>query len=399
MLSTYTKLLNVPGAWQFSAAGFLARMPIAMNALGILLLVSMTTGSYAFAGVVSGCYTLAAAVASPFSSRLVDRFGQSRVLLPVGLADAAFMIVLAFTVIWQLPSAVIVVAALVAGTAHPNIGSMVRARWVALLGSDPRLRTAFAWESVLDEFIFTLGPIVTTFLAISVAPASPLFVAAVLTAFGALLLVAQKRTEPVRSIADHHERPRGALRHRGMLIMIIAAIGLGGLFGAYEVSVVAFTAEHSSENLAGWILALWAGGSMLAGLVFGIRHPAMPFGKLLPICTGLAFAMATLAPFAPNTAVLACLAFFGGLTVAPSLIVLFGLAEALVPEVRLTEGLTLANSGIALGFALGTALAGNVIDRFSASSGFWIAAAAIGVAFIASLVGMSRTLTSSSIGP
>lgn len=399
MLSTYTRLFAVPGAWQFSASGFAARLPIAMNALGILLLVSLSGGSYALAGVVSGCYTIAAALASPFSSRFVDRFGQSRVLLPLGLADAFFMVVLAFTVIWGLPIPDIIGAALLAGIAHPNVGSLVRARWVALLGSDPRLLTAFAWESVLDELIFTLGPIVTTFLALSLAPASPLFVAAALTAFGAVLLVAQKRSEPTRANAAHHERARAALLYRGMIVMLLASIGLGGLFGSFEVSVVAFTSAQNDENLTGWILALWAGGSMVAGLAFGARHPSLSFSRLLPICTGISFAAMLVSPFVPNSGVLAITTFISGMTIAPSLIVLFGLVEQLVPGVRLTEGLTWANSGLALGFALGTALAGGVIDAFGASAGFWVSVSAIGFAAFSSLLGMSRTLTTGAIAP
>ena len=42
MLTTYRRALALPGAWQFSSTGFVARLPIAMIGLGIVLLISTT---------------------------------------------------------------------------------------------------------------------------------------------------------------------------------------------------------------------------------------------------------------------------------------------------------------------------------------------------------------------
>lgn len=391
MLSTYAQLFTVKGAWQFSAAGFFARMPIAMNALGIILLISLTTGSYAIAGATSGAYTIAAAVVSPYSSRLIDRYGQRSILLPLGLLDAFSLWLIAIVVILHAPTVLVIAMSVVAGVFHPNVGSLVRARWVGVFSGDPRLRTAFAWESVLDEFIFTIGPVITTFLALNVSAASPLFVAGVITAVGVLLLVAQRRTEPKTHPHNEHTAGKGALRYRGMVVTFVAAAGLGGLFGSFEVSVVAATAEWGDEFWTGWILALWAGSSMLAGLIFGVRHPRMAFARLLPITTGIGVPIVALAHFAPNTAVLAVASFLAGLIVAPSLICLFGMVETLVPPQRLTEGLTWVNSGIAVGFALGGALAGKVIDSMDAATAFWLPVAALALAFVASATGLPRT--------
>ena len=41
---------------------------------------------YAVAGVVTGAYTLANGISSPVLSRIVDRYGQTVVLLPTALA-------------------------------------------------------------------------------------------------------------------------------------------------------------------------------------------------------------------------------------------------------------------------------------------------------------------------
>jgi hypothetical protein len=69
MLRPYREVLATPGALRFSAAGFVARMPISMLSLGIVLLLSDTTGSYTLAGAVAAITFLAQALAAPQVSR------------------------------------------------------------------------------------------------------------------------------------------------------------------------------------------------------------------------------------------------------------------------------------------------------------------------------------------
>jgi hypothetical protein len=57
MLTTYRRILAVPGALLFSATGLVGRLPISMQGLGIVLLVVDATGSYAYAGAVAGATT------------------------------------------------------------------------------------------------------------------------------------------------------------------------------------------------------------------------------------------------------------------------------------------------------------------------------------------------------
>ena len=80
MLTTYRRILAVPGALLFSATGLVGRLPISMQGLGIVLLVVNVTGSYAYAGAVAGATTVANAAATIFQGRAIDRLGQFRVL-------------------------------------------------------------------------------------------------------------------------------------------------------------------------------------------------------------------------------------------------------------------------------------------------------------------------------
>lgn len=61
----YRQVLGSREARAFTAAGFLARLPMSMTGLGIVMLVSITSGSYGRAGLVTAVAVMTTAVASP----------------------------------------------------------------------------------------------------------------------------------------------------------------------------------------------------------------------------------------------------------------------------------------------------------------------------------------------
>src|SRR4051795_7411634 len=98
MFSPYRRVLGMPGALAFSASGLVARFPISMVSLGIVLLVSTRTGSYSLAGSVSAAYLVANAAFAVPQARLIDRLGQSRVL-PVSVSTFAVGLVATMAVV------------------------------------------------------------------------------------------------------------------------------------------------------------------------------------------------------------------------------------------------------------------------------------------------------------
>ena len=96
MPNPYREIFSAPGAKGFSAAGFIARLPLAMATIGIVAMLSQTHGEYWLAGAVSATFALANALISPRISRLVDRHGQARVLMPATtISVAAFALIVA----------------------------------------------------------------------------------------------------------------------------------------------------------------------------------------------------------------------------------------------------------------------------------------------------------------
>src|SRR3712207_513389 len=207
ILSSYRRVLARPGAMKFSITGLVARLPIAMTGLGIVLLVEGGTGSYATAGGVAAAFTVANAVVAILQGRLIDTLGQSVVLTTASTVYGASMGLLAWAVQADWPIVTAYAAAAVGGALMPAIGSCVRARWSYVLDAPGEVQTAYALESVIDEAIFIVGPILVTFLATAVHPTFGLSAAALLGLVGGLAFAAQRGTEPP---PHPHDRTKGA---------------------------------------------------------------------------------------------------------------------------------------------------------------------------------------------
>ena len=389
-------MLRVPGALAFSASGLVARLPMALVGLGILLFTSGVTGSYGLAGVMSAAFSLSAAVGMIASSRLVDRHGQHKVLGWLVTGESLGLVFFILSMELQLPFLVSALLAAAAGLCSPAIGPAVRARWTFVISrvestSSPKLRTAFALESISEEVIFTVGPLITAWLAISVALPAPLIFAIVVGMTGTFVLIRLRDTEPTPSPVRHAKEPHTfAFRHPGVFLMVFSAIATGAIFGSFEVGIVAFTAELGTPELSGVLLAAWALTSMFGGLWFGARHFRAPLSRQLVVLTATLTVALLLTPFMTSLLALSVVTMISGALVAPVLITIFSLAERLVPNAQLTEGLTYINSGLTVGFSLGVAVGGYVIDGWGAGFGFAVGVGAAGGAFLVALLGQKR---------
>lgn len=373
MLASYRAVLSRPGALPFSLAGLVGRLPISMIGLGLVLLVEDVTGSYGSAGVVSAAYVLGNAAFAILGGRLIDRFGQGRVL-PVMVTFSALGLA---STVWAvqegLSAPVPHVLAAVAGASMPQIGSCVRARWVNLLGSDPKLHTAFSWEAVMDETVFICGPILATTLATGVDPVAGLATAIVCGLVGGWALAAQRRTEPAPRPSH---RTSGTTRARMPWLLLGVLVGcsamLGMVFGGAEVATVAFTDAQGHPAWAGPLLGLWAAGSLLAGVAYGaVRWRAGSLVRFRVAAAALALSLLPL-PLIGSLTVLAPVLLLGGLAISPTLISLTALVAEQVPASRLTEGLAVVHAGMAVGIAPGAALVGTVIDAHGASASYLV---------------------------
>lgn len=386
MLETYRRILGHPGTALFSATGLVARLPISMVGLGIVLLVEDQSGSYALAGAVSAVTLLSNAVFAILQARWTDRLGQSRVL-PVAITVwGAALAGLMWSVEEEWALAATFTLAAVTGAALPAVGSCVRARWAHVLDDTGQRQTAFALEAVADETVFMTGPIIVTLLATAVHPVAGLSAALVAGVAGTYALSAQRHTEPPPHPRVVDRRTRARMPWATIAPLTVVSLALGTLFGAAEVTTIAFSDEQGAPAYAGVLLALWAAGSLIAGAITGaLVWRSSILQRLRRGAAGMALAMLPLA-LIDSMWVMGAVLFVAGFAIAPTLIAAISLAEATVPPARLTEGLAFLQTGLVAGVAPGAAIAGLVVDAHGASTAFLVSAAGGAVALGAAVL-------------
>ncbi|MER6141266.1 MFS transporter [Streptomyces sparsogenes] len=388
----YGVVLRTPGARAFLVPAFVARLPYAMLGLGIVLLVAGTTHSYGLAGTVAAVAAVAQALAGPQIGRLADRYGQAAVLVPVVGVHGVAVAALVGLALGAAPAWALFAAAVAAGASVPQIGAMVRARWVHALREGPptALATAFAFESVTDEFTFVVGPVLATALGTGIAPAAGLVAEAALTVVGGLLFAARRGSAPpVRRRERTRQAP--ALAYPGVRLLAGSLLGVGSVFGGLQVSMTAAAQAAGHAGLSGVVYGLFACGSMGAGVGYGmVRWKRSVAHRMLFSFALLAVGCATLWAM-PSLTALAVAGLCCGLAIAPTLISAYTLVEQLVPRGAATEAFTWLTGAIGLGLAMGSAAAGRAIDAHGAPAGLLVPLAG-SAAGLAALVAGRRLL-------
>ncbi|KLN45688.1 MFS transporter, partial [Providencia rettgeri] len=103
MLSRYQELFHAEGSQRFVIAGLLARLALPMMGIGIITMLSQLRDSYTLAGLISATFVLTYALLSPQISRLVDKFGQFRVLPVVTAVSVLGVFIIIITTWLSLP--------------------------------------------------------------------------------------------------------------------------------------------------------------------------------------------------------------------------------------------------------------------------------------------------------
>ncbi|MFC3076754.1 MFS transporter [Phenylobacterium terrae] len=378
MLKAYSEIFRPAGTKGFAAAGFLARLPIAMAPIGIVTMLSLSHGGYWLAGAVAAAFTFTNAVAAPQISRLVDRFGQSRVLTPTAAISVAAFGFLMLSARFDWPIWTLFASALLAA-AMPSMPAMVRARWTEVFRGRPELNTAFAFESVADELVYIAGASLSVALSVTLFPEAGVLASTLFLSVGMAAFVLQRRTEPRIRVLETGGG-RSAIRLRPVQIVTAALVFVGALFATAEVSTVALTAELGQPSAASLVIGVYAMGSFIVGLIFGALNLKAPFERQLLAALGVVLLTTLPLLLVDSVPALAAAIFLSGVAISPTFITAFGLVERRVPPEILTEGITWVMTGIGMGMALGAFVAGWVVDAFGARNGFWVSVGAAGAA-------------------
>ncbi len=357
-----------------------------MVGIGIILMVETVYDSYELGGMVSAAYIIAQAICSPQLAKLVDQKGQARVMRPAVVTSAVSLSALIIATVTLAPTWTLFLFAILTGATIGSVGAMVRARWSHVIDSPKDLHTAYSLESAIDELIFVVGPIAATMLATTVAPYAGLIVPIFFMIIGGFWFLSLRDTEPPTVTYAKDDKVKSVLLNPALLCVIAIFICVGGLFGATDVSTIAFADEQGQKSQAGIILGIFALGSGISGLGYGARQWASPLWKRFIIgIVGLAVGV-SLFLFATSIWVLAGVMFVTGFAISPTLINGNNLVQLVVSPRQLTEGLTWVGTALGAGVAMGSALAGAQIDRFGAHAGFYIVMYAAAISVVVALI-------------
>lgn len=353
----YRDVLATPGVLVLELVGSLGRVPALAAGIVCVLHVVQTLGlGYGPAGLVGAVATIGTAVSSPWRGWAVDRYGLRAALVPTVLAQAACWSVAPF-----LPYQGLLVAAFVSGTLGPPVFTVVR-QSLAVVVPPERRRTAFSLDAVLVEFSFMVGPAAGTAIALAFSTTAAMLCVGAAQVVSALAMFALD--PPLRSAAVHgaDEPPVAAGGHRvwtsALLLAMACAFAADLVLSATDLAVVASLREEGAVRWTGLVLAVWAAGSVVGGLVHGALPRSVP-PWLLVSCLGAATAPLVLVH---GPVGLAVGTFVAGLFCAPVISATVDLVVHGVHEAVRGRAMGWHAAATTVGAALGAPLAGAVSD-------------------------------------
>ena len=401
----YVRLLRYPPAALPFISALVSRLSIAMAPLGLLLLVQSELHEYGRAGVVTGAFAIGIAIGSPIWGRAMDRAGQVRTMLITSLVSAVLLAADAVATVQGAPILILVLLAAAAGLSYPPMSAAIRSAWRIVFPDPASRRVAFALDATAVELLFVIGPLLLSAILLLTEPVVGVLVAAACMAAGGIAYCrtdAARQSGLLRSLDHSTSSPLATPAHRSaltvpgvaslLLVMLMLSVG----FGQLDTSMAGTAGKVLGGNdRVGILFMAIAGGSAVGGLVYGARTWVLDERRALPLTTGifavlLAAIGAMIGTGQPRLWLLLPLLFGTGLMIAPSLIMQQGLLDHLAPSNRLNEAQSMLSSVNQVGAAIGTAMAGVVIDSHGLLWSFVGAGAAVGLCCLSAFAGQSR---------
>jgi MFS family permease len=386
----YRELLGVPGFAPLLLAALIGRLPYGMLVLSEILLLRDAGFDYAAVGLVTAAAGLSVGVSAPIAGRLIDRVGQTRVLLVTAALAVASGVAFVAAVLAGASLTPVTLLALLTGLCVPPVASSLRTLLPGLVGQE-RVDTAFALDALSLELVFIVGPLIAAVIASAVSPEAAFLTGVALQAVGALgvgATTASRRWRP----ASRDARRGGALSSPGVRTMVLAGAILSLALGVLEIGIAAFAEREATRNAAGWLFALWGAGSMAGGLWYGAREWRLPSDRRYLLVNGaLAIGLAPL-PFSGSMTVFALLIVVAGLALAPSTAASYSLIGELAPEGAVTEAYSWQLVGFVAGSAIGAWIAGALVEAAGVGGALACAPLAAAVGLLVALAGR-RSLT------
>lgn len=420
-MSNYVRLFSFEGTRAFCISGAIARLPISMMGLGIVLALNHIYNNWTIAGTMSAAYVLSEAAVTPLYAKLFDRFGQRKVGVIALSAQVICMLSFATAALFHIPLPILFALAILMGVTQFAFGALVRTRWAYTLknqSDDTLLNVAYALESGIDEIVFIFGPILAAWLATSVHPVSQLFVPVLASGLGGAWFLSLKNTQPAvvkivqvetapkydedvqNAISEQSEdvqksnnatklidklslkqlrntnrknKPKNVLLYRGIIPLVVMFLVFNMSFSAFDVSVTAAMRAQGLDKLIGLQLALFACGSLVGAVIFGShKFRGSNWSHLIVFLSLLTVGFILMNINIDRLVLLSIFELLSGLCVSPIFATGNLIVKDTIPEHSLTEGLSWLLTASAVGASLGSMVAGFAIDAWSSHGGMMV---------------------------
>jgi MFS family permease len=366
--------------------GIIGRVPMAMNTVAIVFLVSDVRDSFALAGLTSAFYTLAGAVVSPRIGKLADRLGTRSVLLPVTLVNAVATLGLLYFI--NHSTVGLFALAAICGATFPNFGSYTRTRWSRSISDEKELSSALSLESVFDETAFVVGPALAGFLFALYGSRSPLLAGIVFVVIGGIgLAITSTDHGGFAQVEDDHTR--GILSIPYVKTLLLSLIAMGLLFGSNFVVIIAVAKEGGRASDGGLWVGLYPLGSAISGLIYGFIHWKISSTVRYTVSLAVMTVCTSGILFFQDLDTIAFWIIVSGIAIGPALISANAFMKELVPLSRLNESFAFLGAAISIGITIGSTLSGVIVEEFDGWKGFYFMTAATALATVISCFGLS----------
>lgn len=192
---------------------------------------------------------------------------------------------------------------------------------------------------------------------------------------GALSVVVSEPSRQWRS-GPREAHWLGALRSKGLLVLIGAFFFVGLALGSIAVASVAYADEHGGGMISSWLLSALGVGALVGGVVYGAREwPGRPEGRLRLLIGMLALGYLPLV-LVPGVVGMTLLTAVAGVFLAPALACAFVVVDRHAPKGTVTEAFSWLVTTFGVGSAMGASVVGPAVERGGAVAGFAVAAAA-----------------------
>lgn len=413
----YGELLTIPGTARYAIGAVVASMPFPMVGMCITISVQRIYGSYTLAGTLSAVQAISLAILTPIFGRLVDRFGQTKVSIPI---VAVWMI--AATVLitsielhapqWLLHCLVPFMACI------PPWGAMSRSRWTYLLknkeNSSEKIDRAMGFSSILDEAMWMIGNPLSSILAVASGVLS-FSATGIFVLVGAIMFLSVRSAEPPnqtdlareagitrkefrlqeaqRVAAASGQKVAGkkaSIFSFGFIAICITWFGLGAFQSASGISILAFAKEQNVQSLTGFIFACFSFSSLVGATLYGAKSWIIPLWKRFYFCIVVVALGLSSFIFVKSIWVVMIIYLLIGVCQSPTWINGNQIVLHLVPPARFTEAVGIMGAMNSIGGSIGNSISGYFIDQYGAHGGFVTVAILALIAMVIAFAGVKQ---------